>query len=79
MKTMKADTSALTWTNVNQNRVILGITVLILLDHFNVNQSSVNPISQHAVQFVKMIKIKIVFVQKDIEKMVFYVTNKIHV
>ena len=79
MKIMKADTSALTWTNVNQNRVILVITVLILLDHFNVNQSSVNPICQHAVQFVKMIKIKIVFVQKDIEKMVFYVTNKIHV
>ena len=79
MKIMKADTSALTWTNAYQNRVILVITALILLDHFNVNQSSVSLICQHAVQFVTMIKIKIVFVQKDIEKMVFYVTNKIHV
>ena len=41
---MKADTNVLTWTNANRNRVILVITVLIRLAHFNVNQSNVNRI-----------------------------------
>ena len=39
-----ADTNVLTWTNANRNRVILVITVLIPLAHFNVNQSNVNRI-----------------------------------
>ena len=44
VKIMKADTNVLTWMSANQSRVILVITVLILSDHFNANQSNVNQI-----------------------------------